>query len=218
MLFQELYSDKVEWDEELGIERKKQWLSWVEHLARVSQIVASICIYGSWIGKTTCSLHGFADASLKAYCAVIYFVTELNGSYHVELLPSETRIARTNAQTFPGLELMSARILAKLISTVKEALEHIVQFSSVYYWLDSETALCWINNRGEWKQFDRHRIKEILKLSRKEDWGHCPGVENPADLGSRGVTASCVNESELWWKGPKWLPQSSTKYIETFLN
>jgi hypothetical protein len=29
----------------------------------------------------------------------------------------------------------------------KEALEHGVQFTGVYYWLDSKTALCWINNR-----------------------------------------------------------------------
>ena len=205
MLFQELCLDKVEWDEELEGERKKLWLSWVEHLERANQIVVSRCIYGSLIGKTTCFLHGFADASLKAYCAVIYFVTELNGGYHVELLTSKTRIAPMKAQTIPRLELMSAKILAKLMSTVKEALEHSVQFSGVYYWLDSKTALCWINNQGEWKQFVRHRVNEILKLSRKKDWSHCPGVENPADLGSRGVTASCLNESELWWKGPKWL-------------
>ena len=100
----------------------------------------------------------FADASLKAYCAVIYFVTELNGSYHVELLTPKTRIAPMKAQTIPRLELMSARILAKLMSTVDEGLEHSVQFSSVYYWLDSKTALCWINNRGEWKQFVRSRV------------------------------------------------------------
>lgn len=170
--------DKVEWDEELEGERKKQWLSWVEHLERVNQIV-SRCIYGSLIGKPTCSLHGFADASLKAYCAAIYFVTELSGSYHVELLTSKTRIAPMKALTIPRLELMSARVLAKVMSTVKEALEHSVQFSGVYYWLDSKTALtalCWINNRGEWKQFVRHRVDEILKLSREEDWGHCPGV------------------------------------------
>ena len=33
----------------------------------------------------------------------------------------------------------------------------------------------------------------------------CPGVDNPVDLGSRGVTASQLKESELWWKGLKWL-------------
>ena len=151
---------------------------------------------------------------------MVYFVTELNNSYHVELLTSKTRIAPIKVQTIPRLELMSARILAKLMSTAKEALEHSVQFAGVYYWLDSKTALCWINNRGEWKQFVRHRVNEILRLSRKEDWGHCPGVENPADLGSRGVTASFLNECELWWKGPKWLsgPTCSWPAVEEILD
>ena len=63
MLFQELCLDKVEWDEELENERKKQWLSWVEHPKQVNQILVSRCIYGSLIGKPTCFLHGFADAS-----------------------------------------------------------------------------------------------------------------------------------------------------------
>ena len=37
------------------------------------------------------------------------------------------------------------------------------------------------------------------------DWGHCPGTENPADLGSRGFLASKLKGDSLWWLGPKWL-------------
>ena len=31
------------------------------------------------------------------------------------------------------------------------------------------------------------------------------GIEKPAGLGSRGVTASQLISSKLWWKGPEWL-------------
>jgi hypothetical protein len=84
-----------------------------------------------------------------------------------------------------------------------------------------DPALCWINNQGECKQFVRHRVNEILRLSKNEEWGHCPGLENPADLGSRGVSPSRLRESALWWKGPNWLlgPQvdwpGATEIIET---
>ena len=44
----------------------------------------------------------------------------------------------------------------------------------------------------------QHRVSEILHLTRKEDWGHVTGVENPTDLGSRGVTASHLKDSTLW--------------------
>ena len=47
-----------------------------------------------------------------------------------------------------------------------------------------------------------HRVNEILKLTNKRDWGHCPGVENPADIGSRGVIASQLKDNKLWWVGP----------------
>ncbi|XP_046856548.1 uncharacterized protein LOC124449638 [Xenia sp. Carnegie-2017] len=30
-------------------------------------------------------------------------------------------------------------------------------------------------------------------------------MENPADLGSRGVFASKIQEQSLWWTGPRWL-------------
>ena len=45
----------------------------------------------------------------------------------------------------------------------------------------------------------------MLNFARKEDWGHCPGEENPVDLGSRRVLASGLKYSALWWKGPRWL-------------
>lgn len=43
-----------------------------------------------------------------------------------------------------------------------------------------------------------------------KSWRHCPGIENPADIGSRECLASELVSSSLWWKGPAWL-QSSPK-------
>ena len=52
---------------------------------------------------------------------------------------------------------------------------------------------------GEWKQFVRQRGNEILRTTRKEGCAHCPGEQNPADIGSR------LKENELWRRGPAWL-------------
>ena len=98
---------------------------------------------------------------------------------------------------------MSGRILAKLMDTVKNALEKEVDIAEIVLWLDSKTALHWINNAGEWKQFVRHRVNEILQLTKKGQWRHCPGDSNPADLGSRGVSAKSLKVSKLWWKGAR---------------
>ena len=100
---------------------------------------------------------------------------------------------------------MSARILVNLMSYVINALGAQLKISSRRYWLDSQTALFWLNTAGEWKQFVKQRVNEILEKSEKNSWGYCPGKENPADIGSRGSEAGRLVNSELWWEGPKWL-------------
>ncbi|GBN32851.1 hypothetical protein AVEN_14023-1 [Araneus ventricosus] len=36
-------------------------------------------------------------------------------------------------------------------------------------------------------------------------WFHCPGLENPADRLSRGVSAVSLKRDDLWWSEPRWL-------------
>lgn len=206
LIFQELCVARVQWDEEVSGKQQKEWNGCVEGVAAAEEIKVPRCVYGVCEATKTCSLHGFADASVKAYCAVVYFVCELGGSYSVELLTSKTRVAPLKPQTIPRLELMSGRILARLMDTVKNALEREVDIKEIVLWLDSKTALHWINNAGEWKQFVRHRVNEILQLTKKGQWRHCPGESNPADLESRGVNVETLKASKLWWKGPQWLP------------
>ena len=168
-------------------------------MSKIKGIAISRCVYDSLKQEVLeCYLHGFGDASNKAYCAVVYFVYRTWDGVHVRLLTSRSRVAPLKELTIPRLELMSARILAQLMSTVKNALEEQVTLNGTSYWLDSKTAICWIQNRGEWKQFVRHRVNEILKLSAKDEWRHCPGEDNPADIGSRGALGSKLKDEELW--------------------
>ena len=78
-------------------------------------------------------------------------------------------------------------------------------------WTDSKTVLSWISSKGEWEQFVRHRVNEILKIARKSDWGYCKSEENPAGVGSRGFGAFELSEAKLWWDGLEWL-QSKDKW------
>lgn len=58
-------------------------------------------------------------------------------------------------------------------------------------------------------------MNEILKLRNKEHWGHCPGEENPADIGSRGALRSKLRDDKMWWCGPQWLTQGEEKWPAT---
>ena len=71
---------------------------------------------------------------------------------------------------------------------------------------DSEVSLYWIRGIDRvWKQFVQHRVIEIRNLLPSVCWRHCPGVDNPADLPSRGVKPADLAKSELWIMGPQWI-------------
>ena len=216
ILFQNLCCENWGWDEELEGNSSRNFHEWIADLSNIEGISINRCIYERPKQEVLeCELHGFGDASSKAYCAVVYLVYKTNEGTSAKLLTSKSQVAPLKKLTIPRLELMLARILAQLMDTVKLALESQLKVNRVRYWLDSSTALCWIQNRGEWKQFVRHRVNEILKLRNKEHWGHCPGEENPADIGSRGALGSKLRDDKMWWCGPQWLTQGEDKWPAT---
>ncbi|GFW99952.1 integrase catalytic domain-containing protein [Trichonephila clavipes] len=63
-------------------------------------------------------LHGFCDASTKAYAAVVY----LKSKQEIHLVSAKTRVAPIKQLTIPRLELCGALLLAELISVIRKAL------------------------------------------------------------------------------------------------
>ena len=217
VLFQELCTMKIGWDDELPEQMQNRWKGLIDDLNAVGTISLPRCLYKKDIGQVkNCYLHGFADASKKAYCALVYLVYETEEGMNSRLVCAKTRVAPLKELSIPRLELMSGRILSTLMKTVYNALTPQVKIDGCKYWLDSKTALFWINNQGEWRQFVQHRVNEILRITKKEDWGHCARVCNPADLGSRGVSASTLLGSRLWWEGPHWLSMGREHWPSKF--
>ena len=121
ILFQEICSSKLDWDETLTGEIKGKWVKWVQDLLQKGEIKISRCLYEAREEcLTECYLHGFGDASKKAYCAMVYFVYRTDdGQTHARLITSKTRVAPLKELSIPRLELMSVRILAQLMNTVR---------------------------------------------------------------------------------------------------
>ena len=140
ILFQQLCVDNASWDEELVGKHAKLYLDWIDDLKRVETITLDRCVYSKVSGDIqSCELHGFGDASERAYCAVVYFVCRTSTGVHVQLLTAKTRVAPLKALSIPPLELMSALMLAKLVDSVKKALASQVENLETRYWLDSIT-------------------------------------------------------------------------------
>ena len=110
-------------------------------------------------------MHGFGDTSAKGYWAVIYLVYYTKQEVYPILSTSRSQVVLLKALSIPRLELMSARILAQLMDTVKKALRNHIELDGFKCWLDSKTALYWVKKQGEWKQFVCHQVTEILRLT-----------------------------------------------------
>ena len=108
IFLQELYKAKIGWDEPLEGELKNEWLKLATGLQCVSSFTVSRCYFQEVTEKiVSCSLHGFGDASSKAYAAVIYLhVTTTTGNY-VKFLASRSRVAQVKQKTIPRLELLA---------------------------------------------------------------------------------------------------------------
>ena len=207
LFFQELCKAKISWDDPLNGKLLTMWRKLLNGLEGITALSLPRCYFQGIQDKVvSCSLHGFGDASSKAYAAVIYLhVTTTVGNY-VKFVASKSRVAPIKELTIPRLELLAALVLARLITYVKEALELDVGVTNMSCWTDSRVTLFWIKGEErEWKQFVQNRVNEIRSLVPASRWQHCNGKDNPADIPSRGSSPMELSKCPLWMNGPKWL-------------
>ncbi|GFS33575.1 integrase catalytic domain-containing protein [Trichonephila inaurata madagascariensis] len=140
----------------------------------------------------------WADCT-KAYGTVAYLrVTSSNKEILTSFVASKNKIA-----PLTRLELMGALLSARLSSNILKALKLNIP---CFFWTDSKITYFWVRGQPErFKPFIKNRIQEIQKLTSPSNWHHCPGIQNPADIVSRGVKISRLLNDTSWLQGPEWL-------------
>ena len=168
---------------------------WVNELENTNQIVFARCYFAGFkMNESVMSLglYGFFDSSKKAYCAVVYLVSEHYDCFVPKLLTSKTKVAPLKPLSIPRLELQAAVILARLMTSVKEALSPLTRSLEMKQcmFVNNTAVLYWIKQLKEYKPFVNNRRTEILKLTSAEKWFYCKTKINPADLGTKGPRAN----------------------------
>ncbi|XP_065052545.1 uncharacterized protein LOC135681850 [Rhopilema esculentum] len=74
--------------------------------------------------------------------------------------------------------------------------------AAAVYVVDSTTVLHWLQGQGRWSQYVRNRTRAIQEKD-FIPWHYVPTDDNPADLGSRGVSPKKLDR--FWKEGPLWL-------------
>ena len=212
LLFQELWTRGLDWDQPLDADIANTWETWKHELANVDQIKVPRWLLRNLSSVDKVELHGFGDASERAYGRAVYICAEdKDGNRISNLVIAKSRVAPVKRISLPRLELLAAYITAKLLDYVIQALR--IAVDAVYGWSDSQITLAWIRRpSSKWKVFVANRVQDIHQRVAPSLWRFCPGSQNPADLVTRGIPASKLRDCKLWWKGPHWLQQPSSHW------
>ena len=215
-LFQELWNQRLDWDDVLSDEHAELVHRWLEGCQELKRIRVPRCYAAlsevDWSSSPDLDLQVFADASPKAYgCSAYLRIRQPDGSFSVSFVASKGRVAPLRQQlTLPRLELLACVMAAEMVRYVLSALR-LPESTRFSCWSDSMIALGWLRGRPErWKTYVANRVKVIQRLTAVENWHHCRSAENPADLLTRGVSAETLITSSLWFRGPAWLADSDS--------
>ena len=148
----------------------------------------------------------FGDSSQEVFSAVAFIRAQVNTSSgpktELAFVLGKARVAPIKVMTIPKLELQAALLFARLKQDICRALT--VHVNKVYMWTDSTTVLQWLNSTSKQPIFVANRVCEILEHTSVDEWNHVASSDNPADAGTRGMSAE-VLQSSSWVRGPDFL-------------
>ena len=163
MLFQTLCIQQLEWDEPLSGKLLGRWRKILAELHCLNGVLVPRCYFRGSQSCTSRQLHGFSDASDRAFAAVVHLQSVYDDNrVKTVLMASKTRVAPVKGQSIPRLELLGAVSLSRLMLTILPSLPEPVP---ALYWTDSTATLHWIINEKTLKQYIEHRVTEIRRLS-----------------------------------------------------
>ena len=208
ILLQETWMQNLEWDEVISGKIGDTWALIKEDLPFISQI--EIPRYVSTAPESRGEIHGFADASQRAFGCCIYFRMLVNGTHKTVLLIAKSKVAPIKVQSLPRLELCAATLLSRTWEKIQPKMEKYV--SSTYFWTDSSIVLQWLKlHSSTLNCFVGNRVSELQEKTEGICWRHVPTKSNPADIVSRGCSAKDL-PSTIWFSGPSFLQQHPSKW------
>lgn len=213
LFMQEIWLIKgLGWDHPVPEAILTRWTHYQASLKALNQLTVPRRVLSGG-SKHKYEVHGFSDASERAYGACIYIRTiQENGTITVNLLCSKSRVAPLKLISLPRLELCGALLLSQLLQNSCSVLENL-DISRTILWTDSTIVLHWLNSPpNTWQTFVGNRVSQIHELTQNCIWMHVRSQENPADLISRSVPSDLLINQKLWWYGPHWLSEDCSNW------
>lgn len=209
IFLQRVFELKIDWDTVLPEDMQHEWKAFRLEVSKLTRIEIPRFVLAENFKEV--ELHGFCDASEKAYGAAIYLRSFDGIHFKSALLFAKSRVAPLQKQSLARLELCAAELLAKIYQRVERVMK--IQFIKQTFWSDSTIALSWIATApNRLHTYVANRVSKIQSKTQAGDWKHIKGSMNPADILSRGCSPSELAESNIWWKGPSFLERPESEW------
>ena len=198
-----------DWDEPVDEPTQMRWEKWRNELFLLENVEVERSSKPTEFGEVqSAQLHTMSDASSTGYgqCSYLRLVDE-HGTVHVSFQMGKARVAPRKTVSIPRLELTAATVAVKMTDMLKD--ESTYEGIQEYYWTDSKVVLGYISNESKrFHVYVANRVQMIQDLSSPSQWRYVKSSENPADEGSRGMTAKHFVENSKWLEGPEFLRAS----------
>lgn len=144
------------------------------------------------------------------------------GEVKVGFVLGKARLAPRPEPSIPRLELCGAVLAMKMAEHILDELDH--KLNAVRFFCDSKVVLYLVgyiyNESRRFFVYVHNRVQQIRQSTSPEQWNYVPTVQNPADLVTRSIGASQLNNT-IWFTGPSFLyepPQAQQHEVFELVN
>ncbi len=207
----------IDWDSPLPQNMEEAWDAWRNSLQELRHLQIPRTYSEQSPSEAACrELCVFSDASTKAIAAVAY----LKLSYgerdnRVSFVMGKVKLAPFPELTIPRLELCAAVLAVELSDLISSEID--MDLDTITFYTDGKVVLGYIHNQTRrFYVYVNNRVLRIRRSSQPEQWYYIRSDQNPADIGTRSISAACLANSP-WLLGPRFLVDSpSPPGKETF--
>jgi ribonuclease HI len=156
-------------------------------------------------------LHVFVDASQDVYSAVAY-MRNAGENVVLKFVQAKSRFEPVKAaHTIPRMELLAAEMGLALTKKLVATLD--IQHKDIHLWTDSRAVHDWLRVKTRALQvFVKNRVLKIRQYLKLEQVPWVPGLMNPADPATIGLSVIILKEAKNWLLGPEFLKQTENEW------
>ena len=187
LILQRVATAKYDWDDKLPDNIISDWNAWIVSLKTLSSVsIDRYCFVNHDVpskdDNENYQLHGFCDASNKAFSGVVYLRRIVNGHVSLSFILGKSRVVLQHQSNWviSRKELEAAKLCSELMLVARKALRNLS--CCFKFWTDSQVVHKWITNPElRVAGFVKRRVDKIFLASSPDAWGYVSTALNPAD-------------------------------------